>query len=171
MKAKSLFLFAAGLALLAGMAPQVTAAEAKADRVAVTFQDPDDFTDVLERYTEINSPNYLAELKSYLQQIAARRLKDGERLSVTFTDIDLAGDVRIRPLRDVRVITAVFTPKMDFTFQLTDASGKVLKEGKRHLTDLNFQIRIGLPSQLIEPLYYDKQLLRDWVSSEFSDKS
>jgi hypothetical protein len=170
MKSKNLLSIAASLALLAGVAPQVTAGEAKPDRVVVVFQDPDNFTDVIEPNGGTTSENYLAELKSYLQEVAAPRLKEGEKLSVTFTDIDLAGDVRVRPLRDVRIVRAVFTPKMDFTFQLTDASGKVLKEGKRHLTDLDFQNQLGLPSQQSEPLYYDKRLLRDWVNREFSGK-
>ncbi len=41
------------------------------------------------------------------------------------------------------------------------ADGKVVKEGERKLIDRNFMMQVRIPGS-DEPLYYDKQMLKDW---------
>ncbi|MEO6993603.1 MAG: DUF3016 domain-containing protein, partial [Lacunisphaera sp.] len=110
---------------------------------------------------------YLDELAKHLQNEAARRMTAGEKLTVTFTDIDLAGDILPGSINDIRVIKEIYTPKMDLSFKLVDSAGAVIKEGVRHLTDLSYMQTITPLIGQNEPLRYDKALLTNWVSKEF----
>jgi PBP1b-binding outer membrane lipoprotein LpoB len=134
--------------------------------ITVNFQDPDKFTDVRDRSSGPASQYYLDELSKYLKENAAQRLTAGQKLTVTFIDIDLAGDIMPGRTDDVRTVKAIYIPRMHLRFQLTDASGAVISEGERRLSDLNFQQSIT-PINQSDPLRYDKQLLADWISREF----
>jgi len=169
MKARS-FLITAGL-LLAGVAGLAAAPKSAApDNVTVTFQDSDKYTDASENQSTDTSPYYLGLLKDCLQTTAAPLLTPGHRLAITVLDVDLAGDTRLNPLHQIRVMTATTLPRVHLKFQLLDADGKVLREGDRQLSDLNYQDNLRLPGA-DEPLYYDKLLLSTWVRNEFRPKS
>ena len=135
--------------------------------VTVNFQDPDKFADVRESFGGPTSQYYLDLLSQYVKKTAANRMTAGQKLTVTFTDIDLAGDfVPTSPNMDtVRIIKAIYIPRMNLRFQLTDAKGAILKEGERRLTDLNFQQNF-VPLDRNQPLYHDKQLLDTWLRQE-----
>lgn len=155
--------------LIAGgcQSAQTSSAPARPDNVAVNFHEADKFTDVRESFGDSSSQHYLDLLSQHLQRKASALLPPGQKLTVTFTDIDLAGD--FLPLRssmqDIRVIKDIYLPHMSLSFKITDADGKVIKEGSRRLTDLNFMNNLGLIGRN-EPLYYDKVLLDDWVNKE-----
>lgn len=166
MKNHTCFLLAA--ALIAGgcqSAPD-TANRAATSDITVNFQDSDKFTDVRETANGPTSQYILHELSKYLREVAARRLTAGEKLVVTFTDIDLAGDITPGQQDNIRFMKAVYIPRMKFHFQLQDASGAVIKEGDRNLSDLNYQ-QTALPISQSDSLRYDKPLLADWVRQEF----
>lgn len=135
--------------------------------ITVNFQDSDKFTDVRDSTYGSASQYYLDELSKYLKEIAAHSLTAGQKLTVTFTDIDLAGDIPPGQLSDVRIIKAIYIPRMNLHFQLKDTRGAVLKEGDRQLSDMNFQQNVSLINQN-EPLKYDKPLLANWVRQEFT---
>jgi hypothetical protein len=170
MKTHATLALVAGL-LLAGL-PRLAAAPKSAapDNVAVTFQDSDKYTDAWENQSTDTSPYYLDLLKTCLQTTAAPLLAPGQKLAITVLDVDLAGDTRRDPLHQIRVMTATTPPHIHLKFQLLDADGKVLREGDRRLSDLNYQDNLRLPGD-DEPLYYDKQLLSTWVRNEFRSKS
>ena len=139
------------------------------DNVTVNFQDPDNFTDVAEDFPSSASEYYLDELRDCVQKEAALRLPAGSKLTVTFTDIDLAG--MIRPDRNnLRFMTSTTIPRAQLKFQLIGADGQVLQEGERKLSDMNYQMSIGIMGRN-EPLYYDKELLKDWIAKEFKRRS
>jgi hypothetical protein len=170
MKTRILLPFVAGLALTAGLAPRVLANPKTADNVAVTFQDPDNFSDVRESHSQSNSTYYLDQLKECLQQTAARLVPAGQKLTITVIDVDLAGETRFNIPDHIRIMTATTPPRVELKFQLVDAGGKVVREGERRLINLSYQNdlrRAGAD----EELYYDKQLLKDWVRDEFRAKS
>ena len=52
-------------------------------------------------------------------------------------------------------------------FELVDSTAKVVKAGKRDLTDIDYQSRNVYPRG--DDLRYEKDLLRDWLRAEFSD--
>jgi len=170
MKTRQLFPLFAGL-FLAGLVHSVAAAPAVVPaNVTVIYQDPDNFTDVREGPGNFTSPYYLEVLKEYLQQTASPLLAPGQKLTITISDIDLAGETRFGSPDNIRIIKDVFIPRVVLKFELVDAAGKVVKEGARRLTDLNFTYKLHLPG-FNEPLFYDKEMLKDWVVREFRAKA
>ncbi len=158
------------LLLIAAMAAGSTliAAETKTSDVTVKFNESDKFTDAASRFNGGTDQHYLDTLSAHLQKVADREIAPGHKLEVTFTDIDLAGDfipTNVN-MQDVRIIKDIYIPRLTLSFRLLDADGKIIKEGQRKLTDLNFMNNIGLIGR-DEPLYYDKALLSDWVRKEF----
>lgn len=165
------------LALAFGLAAagSLSAAEAKpakpASRTTVNFEHPEKYADVRETFSDNDNSegaeHYLPLIREHLQKEADRRLADGQQLTITFTDIDLAGD--FEPWRgvranDIRIIKDIYVPRMEFSYKLTDASGQVVKEGKKKLTDLAYQMRMsGFPS---DTLRYEKEMLNDWLKQE-----
>lgn len=161
-----LLLLAAGL-VLGGCSTPPPANGVSGSAITVSFQDPDHFRDVRESPNGFTDRNALDALRDFLKQAAPARLQPGQTLGITFTDIDLAGDFEPgTTLERARLIKAIYSPRIKLTFELRDASGKILKQGDRVLTDLNFQMaanRIGQD----QPYFYDKELLRSWLQSEF----
>ena len=142
----------------------VTAAD-----ITVEFSKPDDFRDARSSFGGSTDQAALATLRTCLQENAAPRLQPGQKLRVTFTDLDLAGEFEPQTGAEsdhIRIIKGIYIPRQVLTFELTDDAGKVLRQGTRTLTDLNFQsaaLRVGSE----QPYYYDKVLLQNWLSAEF----
>ncbi len=149
--------------------PAPTATSKPTDKVTVIFQDPDNFTDVRDSHTNMTSTDDLDELRDTVRKSASRLLANGNTLVVTFLDLDLAGQIR-PDQNNVRVMSGTTIPRAHLKFQLRDTGGQIVKEGERKLSDLNYQdtIRTQGPD---DPLIYDKQLLKDWITKEFSSKS
>ncbi len=141
---------------------------APASNVTVVFKDADKFTDARSRFGGSTDQSYLDILSEHLQKVASRQLQPGQKLEITVTDVDLAGDfLPVRPQMDqVRIIKDVYIPRVQLSFKLTDASGKVLKSGDRQLSDMNFMNNSNIIGRN-EPLFYDKALLTAWVEKEF----
>lgn len=140
-----------------------------APRTDVTFTDPDKFTDAGDgpRGTHLRVESNLEELREHFVRKAQSLVPEGQRLSITVTDVDLAGEVEPWRTRthDVRIIKDIYSPKIDLTFRLTDASGAVIKEGKRHLGDPTFTMNLNTnPS---DTRVYEKRLIDDWLRNEF----
>ena len=144
---------------------------ATAPRAEVVFVSPEKYTDVRDSYTGTDSGRdaILDQIREYVIEEANRFLPAGDKLLVSFTDIDLAGD--FEPWRgprwdDVRIVKDIYPPRMDLSFRVTNASGQVVKEGTRNLTDMAFLMKLttAFPD---DPLRHEKALLDDWFHSEF----
>jgi hypothetical protein len=158
----------------------LVAAESKSKedgQVTVNFSNPEKFTDVKENDTDMDNERgadrFLPQIRRHIQDVAKSRLEPGQKLTVTFTDIDLAGDFepwRGLQAHDVRIVKAIYVPRMSFNFSLVDESGNELKGGKRDLIDNAFQMRttIGFRD---DPLRYEKEMLSDWLRREFGRRS
>jgi hypothetical protein len=135
-------------------------------RVTVGFDHPENFTDVKQSFnSDSASSPYLDDFRRFIQTRAVRFLPEGQKLSVTFTDIDLAGDFepwRGPRTQDTRIIKSIYIPRLKFNYQITDASGAVVKQGQANLTDLNFQEDTPITVDSSEPLRYEKRMLDDW---------
>lgn len=145
-------------------------------QVKVTYVAPEKFTDfTTSDFGEASEKDlkYLTELfTAHIESLAKQYLGKGERLEITFKDIDLAG--RFEPERgpnwqNVRIYRDIAYPRMNFTFKLYGSDGQVQAEGERKLTDMNYNMNLHLPTT--DPEYrYDKALLTDWMRSEFKKK-
>ncbi len=167
MKTYSLLVLA--VALLAGgcqTTPSNPNPAASGD-VTVNFTNPDKFTDVRDSVNGAPSQYYLDELSKYIKDEAARHLTAGQKLTVTFSDIDLAGDIPPGSTHDIRIMKEIYIPRMELHFQLVDSAGAVISEGDRRLVDMNFMQNLRPTFMQNEPLRYDKGLLEDWIRREF----
>jgi len=138
-----------------------------AANVTVSFQKPDEFTDARSSFGFGTDEGYLATLSNHLKSVAGKALSAGQKLEVTITDVDLAGEFlpTRRTADQIRVVKEIYIPRIALTFKITDASGKVVKEGERRLSDLNFMSNLNVMDRG-DPLFYDKALLTDWVRKE-----
>jgi hypothetical protein len=117
----------------------------------VEFLDPENFTDF--KTTQSGSPSdvtYLGkELRREINRQAGNVLPAGYRVLLRIHDVDLAGE--FEPQRgprfdDVRILKAIYTPKMKLEYSVTDAEGNVVASGERNLTDLAYEQRVHLHS-------------------------
>lgn len=164
MKALRLLPMALGMALT--LAARAADLPVPTVRVNVIFDHPENFTDVKDSNmpTDSGRDAILSRLREFLVREASRTLPAGDDLTITFTDIDLAGD--FEPWRgpqwdEVRVVKDIYPPAFKFTYSITDSSGKVLKQGTENIRDLNFQTRLVLDTS--DTLRYEKDILKDWV--------
>ncbi|MCW5550024.1 MAG: DUF3016 domain-containing protein [Opitutaceae bacterium] len=162
----ALFLSAALLA-----APFATASESASPVEVLFAKAPDEYTDVRDSWapTEKGQLANLEVLKKHIEQRAAGYLTDGQKLTVTLTEVDLAGDFepwRTRQgLDDVRIVKEIYPPRIDLEFKLTDASGNVVSEGKRELRDLAFMMKLAVDRN--DAFRHEKELINDWLRRDF----
>jgi hypothetical protein len=156
------------VAALAAGSVYAADADPKASNVTVAYHESDKFTDASSSFGRDPDKGYLEMLTQHVQKTAGRRLAAGQKLEVTITDLDLAGDFipGRASTQDIRIIKEIYIPRVKLTFKLLDAEGKVVKEGERKLSDMNFMMNISLIGRN-EPLFYDKALLTDWIEKEF----
>ena len=89
-------------------------------------------------------------------------------MSIRVTDVDLAGDFESfrGPQADqVRITKDLYPPRIVLEFEVIHDTAAVVRSDKRDLTDLNYQLRNVYPRE--DYLRYEKDILRDWLRSEF----
>lgn len=148
---------------------------AQAASLEVEWVEPQKYTDVRpsnesrKRFRE----RTFTQLEEHMSELAAE-LPETYKLSMTVTDLDLAGQVFPSNFvglgngaaGDIRVIKDVFIPRMAFDYQLVDENGTVIASGTEvKLRDMNF--RNGLVRRFEhEPYVYEKQMIEDWFMDE-----
>ena len=162
---KSLLLILAVFALVAANA--LPAADMfTSPRVEVIFDHPENFTDIKDNPvpTERSRETLLGQIRSYLAFEAQKYVPEGCKLTLIFTDIDLAGV--FRPWQDLRVMQGGFPPAAKFTWKVANAAGAVIKQGREAIRDLDAQ-RLSLDTN--DELRFDKALLDLWMRGQLSD--
>jgi hypothetical protein len=134
---------------------------ASAGEVSVKWLDFNDYRDVIP--ANESKSNYHKRIQTQFDKHIQTLMADmpsGYKLDLTFDDIDLAGDVRFN-MHDIRIIKAIYFPRMKLSYTLTDKSGKVLAQANsKVIKDMNFMDRIRMGRD--EAFYFDKRLLKDW---------
>jgi hypothetical protein len=141
------------------------------DRTEIVFFEREKFTDVKDGLSDTPKGRdaILDQIKDYIIGQAKKYVAEDQKLTVTITDVDLAGDFepeRSPRLQDVRIIRDIYPPKINLTFKLTAADGNELKHGTRELTDVMFMNNLTFNSN--DPLRYEKNLLDDWLRADFA---
>lgn len=152
--------------------PVVAQEAEQAHIVQITWENPEKYTDVKpSNSTRKRFRNQTFErIQKYMDDLAVS-LPEGQQLSITVTDLDLAG--RVRPGfmagfdtgSDVRVIKRVYIPRIDFSYTVTDSAGKVIKSGEEKLKDMSFMDR-STANMRRDGLRYEKRMLKDWFQTE-----
>ncbi|MDO6692926.1 DUF3016 domain-containing protein [Aliiglaciecola sp. 3_MG-2023] len=165
------------LALLAMVATTASCfSYAKAD-VEITWENPKEFRDVkptLQSRTKFREQTF-EDLEEYINKLA-EDLPDGQKLTMTVSDLDLAGEVWPSSFvgmgtggGEVRVVKQLDIPRMTFSYALTDASGTVLHSADEvKLKDMMFMDNANFLSKS-DSLRYEKEMIKDWFKDEFPD--
>ena len=97
----------------------------QAAQIDTEYKDVDDYTDfsVNGLSEEKTLGIFESELEDELDRFAKKYLPEGYTLSITFTDIDMAGDIqpwRNRHNADIRYVERIYPPRLAFTYVLKD---------------------------------------------------
>ncbi|MFN7137352.1 MAG: DUF3016 domain-containing protein [Thermomonas sp.] len=157
-----------GSSMLAANAPRALPASGP---VSVAWSNPADFSEITASGNRQAAAqgDWLLQLAQYMRKQAARQLPPGYRLELTIEDIKRAG--QYEPWRgvgaqDVRIIRDIYPPRMTVRFRELDATGKVVAEGQRQLTDPAFLVNSGMINDT-DPLRYEKRMIDTWLRREF----
>jgi hypothetical protein len=138
----------------------------------VEYLQPEAFADVgNHRFSDERlRAAYLEQLRGHLAKRAVALLAPGEQLSVSITELDMAGEFEAwrPPSGEARIVKDIYPPRIDLTFRLAANDGKLIKEGARRLRDPAFLAGTNLyPS---DPLRYEKALLDRWLEQELKGR-
>ena len=158
-----------GKDMLAADAPRALPASGP---VSVQWNDPATFTEL--RYSrnrwESERGPWLTDLAEYLRKRAATQLPDGERLELTIVDVDRAGDFEPwhgAQHQDTRIVRDIYPPRMTLQVKHYDASGALVSEGERKLSDPAFLLGTN-PINSSDPLRFEKRMIDSWLRRELN---
>ncbi|MBE34893.1 MAG: hypothetical protein CMI16_04960 [Opitutaceae bacterium] len=144
------------------------ASDDAATNVSVSFDQPENYSDIGDGFnsTAKGKAANLEGIKQYVQKQAKKYLPADQKLEITFTNIDLAGEFEPwdATMDDIRIVKDIYPPRIDLQFRVMDASGKVVREGERKLRDLSFMMNLRLNNN--DPLRYEKTLIDDWMRKD-----
>jgi hypothetical protein len=150
------WIIAAALAL-----PALGAAQA-AGKVELNWVEPEKFSDA-----GFGSAERQAALQALGEHITrlGRQLPDGQTLKIEVTDLNLAGEQKFTPSRDVRVLRGrADWPTMQLRYTL-QAEGRDLKSGQARLADMNY-----LFTTRNDDYGYEKRMIDNWFRAEFAPR-
>lgn len=156
-------------ALSLGLSLSLAGVSAQAASLQLKSSAPDKYRDLGSSDEE--RQRMLGQLEAHLKSLSAK-LPEKQALNIDLLDIDRAGETRVnaRLAQDLRVMRAITWPSVDFRYVLTDAEGKVLKEGKAHVSDMNYLGSLASSRSNADPLRYEKHMLDRWFAEEFGIK-
>jgi len=137
--------------------------------VRINFVHPEYFTDfrIQDRNEIASVPIFRDEVSSYLSPIVAKRFP-GETLTLTFTDIDLAGRLGNRATFNQTRFNREFGPKpirLSFNYAVTDPKGSVVAGGSKTLLSQDYlRDYVWYPQSLkTSTIFFEKATLLKWV--------
>ena len=155
----------------------LASAPVSAAEVKVTWEKAEKYTDVRpanesrKRFRE----RTLASLEEHIVELASE-LPDSQTLSMTVTNVDLAGQVwpsqfvgfGVGAANDVRIIQRVDIPRMTFSYTLSDENGAIISSADEvQLKDMNF-MESNIRQSRSDSLRYEKLMLEDWFDDTFA---
>lgn len=150
---------------------------AQSDSIAtINWLNPKDYADVRAANESRSrfSKRVFNRLDEYFNELA-EELPEGHTIDITVNDLDLAGQVWPAQFvglghstGDVRLIKRVDIPRIKFSYVLKN-NGNVVKEAEVNLKDMGFLDRLA-GRYKSDPLRYEKRMLNDWFSDEFSEQ-
>jgi hypothetical protein len=152
------------------MATLAHSAEApkSASRTEVVFDGPDNYTDwKLSDGADWYRESVFTAVRSFLAKQTDQLLPEGYGLKITFTDIDLGN----RASR--RIPSGSGAPAFEFTYVVTDSSGKVVRQGAenlRHYTDFgNYRFSVETTDLTTDIIQREKPMLKSWAFTKLAD--
>jgi DUF3016 family protein len=135
--------------------------------VAVTFQEPDRYTDIGDYGWERDAN--VKELERYVLGLGAKYLSPQQNLRIEVLDVDLAGWPRWggRAPQQVRVLTGrADWPIIRLRYTL-ESPGKPAESREETVSDSGY-LQHGLRTNANESLHYEKRMLEAWFKGRFA---
>ncbi len=130
--------------------------------IKVKWEKPSTYTDLMKNHHQ--DPQLRLKKLDKIWQVAAKQLPDNYRLEVIVHDVDLAGDYRNSTF-DARYFSDVYYPKMNFSYQVYDQTGKlVIAADNISIDDKAFLSRSTFKANSTE-YYFEQKMLHDWVKT------
>ncbi|MBV8214920.1 MAG: DUF3016 domain-containing protein [Verrucomicrobia bacterium] len=151
------------LSCILASTPVVSAQSATVD---VQYVQPAKFTDfsIYGRGAQWSASYFATQISDDLRPALQRKVSGG-RLTLRFTDIDLAGHYPSRGGSSARVVRGQIRPaRMSFAFVLQDSSGRTLASGSTRIVDNSSTSSLANPRRS-QALYYEKRMLERWLRS------
>jgi hypothetical protein len=141
----------------------------EAANVEVTWTAPEKYRDIYSGNEGRKSfrKKVFRKLEQHISKLA-EALPESQLLEIEITDVDLAGDVHMGGINQIRVIKGIYFPRINLKFKLTDANKSIIHTGKEKLKDMNFMMSVSLRYRN-KTFGYEKQLLDDWFENEFAN--
>jgi hypothetical protein len=146
--------------------PDISVAAQPGD-VTIQYVQPQKFTDfkIYGRDYQWSASFFASQISGDLKPLLKRRFP-GSKLTLRFTDIDLAGSTGPRTGHNVRISRHDVAPaRMSFDFLLQDSNGRTLANGSTRLTDSSHSSLSFAHPRTSEPLYHEKRILEKWLRS------
>lgn len=149
----------------------VNAIQVHAATVEVTYTEPNKFSDMRpgERHRHAFQEEVFYNVNKHLTKLA-KKLPEDQTLTIEFIDIDLAGDIRFTGGQLFRVVSNIYSPRLQFNYQLTDKNKHIIKSGEENIRDTSFMMHQRLRYKN-EAFGYEKKVLDEWFKDTFLDKS
>jgi Protein of unknown function (DUF3016) len=135
--------------------------------VEVQYVQPAKFTDfnIYGRGSQWSASYFATQISDDLRPSLERKVPGG-KLTLRFTDVDLAGHYPSRGGSSVRVVRGAIRPaRMSFEFVLQDSSDRTLASGSTRITDTSSPSSLAHHPKRSQALYYEKRMLERWFRS------
>jgi len=145
------------------------ASGAQAGQAKMTWENPDKFTDIRPGMGTDRSYRKGLEraLNGALKKMAADLPAD-QTFEITFTDIDLAGEidpVELPGAHQLRLLKDPYFPRLVFDYRIVDAAGKLVAEQKGvDLKDMSY-LRGNNAGSSSSDFYYETRMLKHWFNA------
>lgn len=154
------------IAAIASFSNHTFAGEAKVD-----WQNPDDFRDIkpANEHKKHFRERLFSNFEKYITKLA-KDLPEDIRVEMTFTDVNLAGDVKydFDMTREIREVSNLHWPQLNFDVVVKKGQDKIISESVE-LKDMGFMNRGGVISTT-RAYKYEKRMLKEWFRNDLSEK-
>lgn len=141
-----------------------------AGEATVKWQNPDDYRDIhpANEHKKHFRERLFSNLEEYISKLA-KDLPEDISLELTFTDVNLAGDVQYSfdLTREVREVSKIHWPAMTFDVVVKKGNDKIISETVE-LKDMGFMSRGGVISSS-RAYKYEKRMLKEWFRQDLTE--
>ncbi len=112
------------------------------------------------------------EIKSLFSSLSKEVIGEKGQLAIKVKNVDLPGNIRYgmgTTSQDIRVIDRATLFKLDFDYVLTNAAGKVIKQGEHQLKDFTDTQPTSLQMRNRSALGFFERPLKKWMTATFTE--
>lgn len=109
-------------------------------KAEISFDQPEKFMDFRSRdvLTTIDRDRLTTDLSSNIEKLAERILPANHSLKITFTDIDMAGNILPGANEIRKVLNNTDRTLLKFNYEIIDDNGELIKKGQEKLVNMYF---------------------------------